>query len=133
MTESLDPRIVRLRALRAHSQLGGGEEKLKAHRAKGRLTARERLDLLLDPGSFREIDAFVANRHNGIVMANQNALTDGVITGWGTVDGRLVYVYSQDFTIMGGSLGAAHASKIDRKSTRLNSSHGGISRMPSSA
>ena len=114
MTESLDPRIVRLRALRAHSQLGGGEEKLKAHRAKGRLTARERLDLLLDPGSFREIDAFVANRHNGIGMANQNALTDGVITGWGTVDGRLVYVYSQDFTIMGGSLGAAHASKITK-------------------
>ncbi len=65
-----------------------------------------------DPGSFREIDAFVTNRPSGIGMASQHLLTDGVVTGWGTIDGRLVYVFSQDFTVMGGSLGAAHASKI---------------------
>jgi acetyl-CoA carboxylase carboxyltransferase component len=105
-------KIDQLRKLRNASQLGGGEDKLKAHRAKGRLTARERLDLLLDPGSFREVDAFVTNSSIGIGMARQKLLTDGVVTGWGTIDGRLVYVFSQDFTIMGGSLGSAHASKI---------------------
>jgi acetyl-CoA carboxylase carboxyltransferase component len=106
------PKIQKLRDLRAQSQQGGGEEKVKAHRAKGRLTARERLDLLLDPGSFREVDAFVTNRPGGIGTADQSLLTDGVVTGWGTIDGRLVYVYSQDFTVVGGSLGSAHAAKI---------------------
>lgn len=114
MADTTDPRLKKLQDLRAQSQLGGGEEKIKAHRAKGRLTARDRLDLLLDPGSFREIDAFVTNRTNGIGMANQHLLTDGVVTGWGTIDGRLVYVYSQDFTVMGGSLGSAHAAKITK-------------------
>ncbi len=109
---SLDPNIQKLRTMRALSQQGGGEEKVKQQRAKGKLTARERLDLLLDPGSFREIDAFVSSRTNGQGTGDQRALTDGVVTGWGTIEGRLVYVYSQDFTIMGGSLGAAHASKI---------------------
>ncbi len=107
-------KTAKLRELRAQSQLGGGDDKLKAHRAKGRLTARERLDLLLDPGSFHEVDAFVTNRPTGIGMAKQHLLTDGVVTGWGTIEGRLVYVYSQDFTIMGGSLGAAHAGKITK-------------------
>jgi propionyl-CoA carboxylase beta chain len=107
-----NPKIAKLRELRAKSQLGGGEDKLKAHRAKNRLTARERLDLLLDPGSFHEVDAFVTNRPSGIGMAKQSLLTDGVVTGWGTIDGRLVYVFSQDFTILGGSLGSAHAAKI---------------------
>ena len=107
-------KTAKLRERRAQSQLGGGDDKLKAHRAKGRLTARERLDLLLDPGSFHEVDAFVTNRPTGIGMAKQRLLTDGVVTGWGTIEGRLVYVYSQDFTIMGGSLGAAHASKITK-------------------
>ncbi len=105
-------KIEQLRKLRKASQSGGGEDKIKAHRAKGRLTARERLDLLLDPGSFREVDAFVTNSPTGIGMATQKLLTDGVVTGWGTIDGRLVYVFSQDFTIMGGSLGSAHAGKI---------------------
>jgi acetyl-CoA carboxylase carboxyltransferase component len=105
-------KTAKLRQRRAESQQGGGESKLQAHRAKGRLTARERLDLLLDPGSFHEVDAFVMNNRAGIGMASQSLLTDGVITGWGTIDGRLVYVYSQDFTIMGGSLGSAHAAKI---------------------
>ncbi len=107
-----NPKTATLRDLRKKSQLGGGEDKLKAHRAKGRLTARERLDLLLDPSSFREVDAFVTNRPGGIGMAGNSLLTDGVVTGWGTIEGRLVYVYSQDFTVMGGSLGAAHAAKI---------------------
>jgi acetyl-CoA carboxylase carboxyltransferase component len=110
--QSLDPRIQRLRELRAKSQLGGGADKIAAQHAKGRLTARERIELLLDKGSFHEIDAFVTNRPGGHGMGNQPLLTDGVITGWGTIDGRLVYVYSQDFTVMGGSLGQAHASKI---------------------
>ncbi|MCS6849480.1 MAG: acyl-CoA carboxylase subunit beta [Anaerolineae bacterium] len=112
MLDSSDPRIRKLRELRTQTLVAGGEDKIKAHRAKGKLTARERLDLLLDPGSFREIDAFVTNRPSGIGMSNQHWLTDGVVTGWGTIDGRLVYVFSQDFTVMGGSLGAAHASKI---------------------
>jgi acetyl-CoA carboxylase carboxyltransferase component len=110
--QSLDPRIQRLRELRAKSQLGGGADKIAAQHAKGRLTARERIELLLDKGSFHEIDAFVTNRPGGHGMGNQPLLTDGVITGWGTIDGRLVYVYSQDFTVMGGSLGQAHAAKI---------------------
>ncbi len=112
MLDSSDPRIRKLRELRAQTLVAGGEDKIKAHRAKGKLTARERLDLLLDPGSFREIDAFVTNRPSGIGMSSQHWLTDGVVTGWGTIDGRLVYVFSQDFTVMGGSLGAAHAGKI---------------------
>jgi acetyl-CoA carboxylase carboxyltransferase component len=105
-------KVEKLRELRKNSQLGGGIEKLAAHRSKGRLTARERLDLFLDPASFRETDAFVTNRPSGIGMSQTKMLTDGVVTGWGTVDGRLVYVFSQDFTVMGGSLGAAHAEKI---------------------
>jgi acetyl-CoA carboxylase carboxyltransferase component len=110
--QSLDPRIQRLRELRTKSQLGGGAEKIAAQHAKGRLTARERIELLLDKGSFHEVDAFVTNRPGGHGMGNQPLLTDGVVTGWGTIDGRLVYVYSQDFTVMGGSLGQAHAAKI---------------------
>ncbi len=109
--KSLDPRIQKLHTMRALSKQGGGDERIQQQRAKGKLTARERLDLLLDPGSFHEIDAFVTSRSNGL-GTNERTLTDGVITGWGTLEGRLVYVYSQDFTIMGGSLGAAHASKI---------------------
>ncbi len=112
MQNSLDPRVQKLRTLRAHSLVAGGEERIQAQRAKGKLTARERIELLLDAGSFREIDAFVTNRPSGIGMSDQRWLTDGVVTGWGTIDGRLVYVFSQDFTIMGGSLGAAHAGKI---------------------
>jgi acetyl-CoA carboxylase carboxyltransferase component len=112
MQNSIDPRLQKLRELRAQSLVAGGEERIQAQHAKGKLTARERIELLLDAGSFREIDAFVTNQTNGIGMSDQRWLTDGVVTGWGTIDGRLVYVYSQDFTIMGGSLGAAHAGKI---------------------
>jgi acetyl-CoA carboxylase carboxyltransferase component len=99
-------KIEHLRQLRAKSVMGGGADKIAQQHAKGRLTARERLELLLDKGSFRETDAFVNSRGGG------SALGDGVVTGWGTVDGRLIYVFSQDFTVLGGSLGEAHASKI---------------------
>ena len=112
MQNSIDPRLQKLRELRAQSLVAGGEERIQAQHAKGKLTARERIELLLDAGSFREMDAFVINQTSGIGMSDQRWLTDGVVTGWGTIDGRLVYVYSQDFTIMGGSLGAAHAGKI---------------------
>jgi propionyl-CoA carboxylase beta chain len=102
----------RLHEMRALARQGGGAERIEAQHKKGKLTARERLDLLLDRGSFHETDAFVASR-NGEMVANANTpLGDGVVTGWGTIDGRLVYVYAQDFTVMGGSLGEAHAEKI---------------------
>src|SRR5690606_10435162 len=85
----------------------------KQHRS-GKLTARERLDLLLDPGSFREVDAFVVHRERnfGMDRPENPYLGDSVVTGWGTINGRLVYVHSQDFTVMGGSLSKAHAEKI---------------------
>ena len=106
--------IDRLRELRVQAQAGGGPERIAAHRAKGKLTARERIELLLDKGSFKEVDAFVTNRAAGFGLEKQKTLTDGVITGWGTIRGRLVYVFAQDFTVLGGSVGEAHASKITK-------------------
>ncbi len=113
MTKS-DPKIEHLNQMRLQSAEGGGQDRIdKQHRA-GKLTARERLDLLLDPGSFREIDAFVVHRERNFGMdeADKQFLGDSVVTGWGTVNGRLVYVYSQDFTVLGGSLSEVHAEKI---------------------
>jgi len=92
--------------------LGGGLERIQAQHKKGRLTARERIDLLLDKGSFRETDAFVQHRTHDFDLDQQKFLSDSVITGWGTIEGRLVYVFSQDFTVFGGSLGEVHAEKI---------------------
>lgn len=109
---SQDQKIQILRENRSKSRLGGGEERIKAQHKRGRLTARERIDLLLDRGSFREIDAFVVHRTNDFGLDGQKFLGDSVVTGWGTIEGRLVYVYSQDFTVFGGSLGEAHAEKI---------------------
>jgi acetyl-CoA carboxylase carboxyltransferase component len=109
---SNDQKISQLRELKAQSQLGGGKERIEAQHKRGRLTARERLDLLLDRGSFREIDAFVQHRTHDFGLENQKYLGDSVITGWGTINSRLVYVFSQDFTVFGGSLGEAHAEKI---------------------
>jgi acetyl-CoA carboxylase carboxyltransferase component len=109
-----DSKIEHLNQMRLKSAAGGGPDRIeKQHRAK-KLTGRERLDLLLDPGSFREIDAFVVHRERnfGMDSPSNQYLGDSVITGWGTVNGRLVYVYSQDFTVMGGSLSEAHAEKI---------------------
>ena len=92
--------------------LGGGQERIDAQHLRGKLTARERLAILLDRGSFREIDQFVSHRSSDFGLENQKALGDGVVTGWGMIDGRLVYVYAQDFTFLGGSLGEAQAEKI---------------------
>ncbi len=98
--------------MRSKSRLGGGEARIAAQHQKGRLTARERIDLLLDKGSFREVDAFVEHRTHDFNLDNQKFLGDSVVTGWGTIEGRLVYVFSQDFTVFGGSLGEVHAAKI---------------------
>src|SRR5712671_5261336 len=97
---------------RAESELGGGEERLKAQHEKGKLSARERLELLLDEGSFVELDRFVVHRSTDFGLEAQKFYGDGVITGHGKIDGRLVYVFSQDFTVFGGSLSEAFAEKI---------------------
>ncbi len=110
MTKSTS--IERLRELRERAKQGGGQKRIAAQHAKGKMTARERLEKLLDGGSFRELDMFVTHHAGGFGMADKRFLSDGVVTGWGTIDGRQVYVYSQDFTVLGGSLGAAHAEKI---------------------
>lgn len=109
---SLDPKVKHLRELKEQSKLGGGPERIKAQHAKGKLTARERIEILLDEGSFRELDAFVTHRTTEFGLAHKKPLGDGVVTGYGTIDQRLVYVFAQDFTVFGGSLGRAHADKI---------------------
>ncbi len=101
-----------LRGLREQALAGGGPERVATQHKQGRLTARERLDLLLDKGSFRETDMFVTHRTTDFGLEERKVPSDSVITGWGTVDGRLVYVFSQDFTVFGGSLGEVHAEKI---------------------
>jgi len=97
---------------RAKAAAGGGEKAVAKHKAKGRLTARERIELLMDEGSFVEIDEFVEHRCTNFGMETKKFLGDGVVTGYGTVGGRIVYVFSQDFTVLGGSLGQMHAAKI---------------------
>ena len=101
-----------LQAKRAEAELGGGQERIDAQHAKGKMTARERLDVLLDPASFVELDRFVTHRSSDFGLADQRVLGDGVVTGYGRIDGRLVYVFAQDFTVFGGSLSEAHAEKI---------------------
>ena len=107
-----EERIARLEAMRAESLLGGGEDRIEQQHSRGKLTARERLDLLLDPDSFVELDAFVTHRSSDFGLDGQIVLGDGVVTGHGTIDGRLVFVFSQDFTVFGGSLSEAYAEKI---------------------
>ena len=102
----------RLEDMRDRARLGGGAKRIEAQHKKGKLTARERIDLLVDPGSFEEWDMFVEHRSVDFGMGEQKVPGDGVVTGWGTVNGRLVFVYSQDFTVFGGSLSEAHAEKI---------------------
>ncbi|MFQ3596174.1 MAG: acyl-CoA carboxylase subunit beta, partial [Sphingomonadaceae bacterium] len=97
---------------RAAARLGGGEARIAAQHAKGRLTARERLEILLDEGSFEELDMFVEHNCTDFGMAGQTVPGDGVVTGSGTINGRLVFVFSQDFTVFGGSLSERHAQKI---------------------
>ncbi len=98
--------------MRQKAQLGGGKDRIKAQHDKGKLTARERLEVLLDRGSFQEIDMFVKHRSHDFGLGRQHYLGDGVVTGSGTIDGRLVFVFSQDFTVFGGSLSETHAEKI---------------------
>ncbi|HLI91472.1 MAG TPA: carboxyl transferase domain-containing protein [Ktedonobacteraceae bacterium] len=105
-------KIAELHALKEASMLGGGAERIETQHKKGKLTARERLDLLLDPGTFNELDMFVTHRATDFGLDEQKIPGDGVVTGYGQIDGRLVYVFSQDFTVFGGSLSEAHAEKI---------------------
>ncbi len=104
--------IAQLEAKRAEAMLGGGQKRIDSQHAKGKLTARERLDILLDEGSFEEIDMYVEHNCVDFGMDEQHIPGDGVVTGSGTINGRLVYVFSQDFTVFGGSLSERHAEKI---------------------
>jgi len=109
---SIQDKINELDDLRYRARLGGGEKRIKAQHRKGKLTARERIDLLLDDGSFEEFDMFVSHRCIDFGLEEETYLSDGVVTGYGTIDGRLIYVFSQDFTIFGGSLSEMYAQKI---------------------
>ena len=104
--------LEQLERRREDARLGGGQARIDAQHSRGKLTARERVDLLLDEGSFEEFDMFVTHRCTDFGMQDQKPAGDGVVTGWGTINGRLVYVFSQDFTVFGGSLSETHAQKI---------------------
>ena len=104
--------LEQLEERRGQARLGGGQKRIDAQHAKGKLTARERVEVLLDEGSFEEYDMYVVHRTTDFGMAEQKFSGDGVVTGWGTINGRLVYVFSQDFTVLGGSLSETHAQKI---------------------
>ena len=104
--------IRQLEEKRERARMGGGERRIDAQHGKGKLTARERIEVLLDPGSFEEWDMFVEHRCTDFGMAEQSTPGDGVVTGYGTVNGRLIFVFSQDFTVFGGSLSESHAEKI---------------------
>jgi acetyl-CoA carboxylase carboxyltransferase component len=109
---NMNTKVEELRAMREEGRLGGGPERIKRQHESGRSTARERLDILLDPGSFRELDAFARHRNHNFGMEDNRPMGDSVVTGWGTIDGRLVYVFSQDFTVVGGTLSEIHSKKI---------------------
>ncbi len=109
---SKQDKIKQLIDLRAEAKLGGGEKKIETQHRKGKMTARERIEILLDEGSFEEYDMFVTHRCTNFGMEKKKVLGDGVVTGAGTIDGRVVYVYAQDFTVFGGSLSEPFAKKI---------------------
>jgi len=109
---TIEDNIGHLLSKREEAKLGGGEKRIESQHGKGKLTARERIDLLLDEGSFEEFDMFVTHQTNAFGLEKQKYLTDGVVTGHGTIDGRVIYVFSQDFTIFGGSLSQTYAQKI---------------------
>ncbi len=109
---SMREKLELLQQKRAEAELGGGAERIQAQHDKGKMTARERLEVLLDPGSFVELDRFVTHRATDFGLADERYLGDGVVTGHGRIDGRLVYVFSQDFTVFGGSLSETHAEKV---------------------
>lgn len=108
----MEDKIKELMALRQQAKLGGGEKRIASQHKKGKYTARERIDMLLDEGSFEEFDMFVCHRSIDFGLDKETYLSDGVVTGYGTIDGRLVYVFSQDFTVFGGSLSEMYAQKI---------------------
>jgi len=107
-----DPLRARLQQLEKQAELGGGADRIAKQHEAGKLTARERIDLLLDPGSFTEMDKFVTHRNNDFGMGDKKIPGDGVVTGYGTVEGRQVFLFAQDFTVFGGSLSGAYAQKI---------------------
>jgi acetyl-CoA carboxylase carboxyltransferase component len=109
---SIEVKIEELKQMKEQAKMGGGQARLDRQHAQGKLTARERIELLLDQGSFQETDMFVTHRATGFGMEDKRYLSDSVVTGWGTIDGRLVYVFSQDFTVFGGSLSEVHAEKV---------------------
>jgi propionyl-CoA carboxylase beta chain len=109
---SVDEKVKRLRKLREEAKLGGGQKRIEEQHAKGKLTARERIEQLLDAGSFNELDQFVVHQCTEFGIGDKKIPGDGVVTGYGTIDGRLVYVFSQDFTVFGGSLGEMFAKKV---------------------
>ncbi len=111
-TPEKDPLRARLQKMEALAELGGGAERIAKQHESKKLTARERIDLLLDPGSFCELDKFVTHRASDFGMADKKILGDGVVTGYGAVDGRKVFVFAQDFTVFGGSLSGAYAQKF---------------------
>lgn len=110
--DSIQDKIKELLELRDKARKGGGEKRIESQHKKGKLTARERIDILLDEGSFEEFDMFVSHRCIDFGLDKEQYLSDGVVTGYGTIDGRLVYVFSQDFTVFGGSLSEMYAAKI---------------------
>ena len=110
----IDERLEQLAKLKEEARTPGNEASVRRQHERGKLTARERLELLLDPGSFVELDMLARHRAHGFGIENNRPLTDGVVTGWGTVDGRKIFVFSQDFTIFGGALGEVYAEKIHK-------------------
>ena len=104
-------KIKALNAKISEAKKGGGDKRIEAQHKKGKLTARERIQFLLDDGSFEEIGMFVTHRSTNFGLDKQKILGDGVVTGYGNINGRLIYVFAQDFTVMGGSLAEAHAQK----------------------
>ena len=108
----IEQKIQELLDKRAQARLGGGEKRIASQHEKGKFTARERIAMLLDEGSFEEFDMFLTHRTTDFGLDKQVYLGDGVVTGYGTINGRLVYVYSQDFTVLGGSLSETMSKKI---------------------
>ena len=114
MPHPIQEHIAHLAERREQALHAGTEESIARQHSRGKLTARERIDLLLDPGSFHELDMLARHRAHGFGIENTRPLTDGVITGWGTVDGRKIFLFAQDFTLFGGALGEVFAEKIHK-------------------
>lgn len=110
----MDDKVTEMEDRRSKIERGGGDRRILAQHEKGKYTARERIDLLLDPDSFREIGAFIEHRSSNFGMDQLEAPAEGVVTGWGKIAGRIVYIFAQDFTVFGGALGEMHGQKIAR-------------------